>query len=53
MAQQKGANAAILIGVQDDISTPATAGLLMPVNSCSVVPDQTINKSGTLTVQRK
>ena len=49
MAQQKGANAAILIGVQDDISTPATAGLLMPVNSCSVVPDQTINKSGTLT----
>ena len=49
MTQQKGANAAILIGVQSDISTKATAAVKMPVNTCEVVPNQAINKPGTLT----
>jgi hypothetical protein len=49
MPQQKGANAAILIGRQADIAALAPAGFLMPINTCNVQPQQNINKPATLT----
>ncbi|MDA8139029.1 MAG: phage tail tube protein [Desulfobacteraceae bacterium] len=49
MAQQKGSTAAVLIGVQSDISTKATAAVKVPFNTCDVMPQQAINKPGTMT----
>jgi len=49
MAQQKGSTAAVLIGVQSDISTKATDAVKVPFNSCDVLPSQSINKPGTMT----
>lgn len=48
MAQQKGANAKILIGEQADISSIATAGFVMPINSISVRPEQNVMTAQTI-----
>jgi len=52
MAHQKGSTAAVVIGTQADISSIATVGYVMPVNSCGVVPTQAVNTAQTLTGSR-
>lgn len=53
MAQQKGANVKLVVGFQDDIETPATAGFVLPVNTIGLRPAQALNQAQTLTGSRQ
>lgn len=48
MAQQKGANADIMLGWESAYKTVATVGFILPVNSAGVSETQAVNSPGTL-----
>ena len=52
MAQQRGANVKIAIGFETAFATPPTEGFILPINSTTVKPAQTVNAAATLTGSR-
>lgn len=53
MGQQKGANAKVLLGFQDDLATIATAGTVMSFNSSGLNASRNLTSPGTMRGHRQ